>query len=47
MHPDPHVQAVCTSAAPLGDVPLDAAHVCLISNSVVAQRRLEPTVVTG
>ena len=47
MHPDPHVQAARASAAPLGDVPLDAARVCLVCNSLVAQRRLEPTVVTG
>lgn len=47
MYPDPHVQAVRASAAPLGDVPLDAARVCLICNSLVAQRRLELAVVTG
>ena len=47
MHPYPHVYAVGGSAAPLGDVPLDAARVCLICNSLVAQRRLEPAVVTG
>jgi len=47
MHPDPHVHAVRASAAPLEGVPVDAAHVCLICDSLVAQRRLEPTGITG